>query len=656
MITKHLAKLFSACSAAWMMSMCAPNVGYAQVFDIDQIPEIPRTKLDAGTNTSLDDADTALQPSDDVSELNNDAGYVSENAETECSGLESFRGNGTCVEPGTGSGNELLDLTDVTDSTPTTGNALMADGTNWVSRPLTVSDIAGASNSNTSIDARVTVSPSVAISAGVITQITTFDEVWDDGNNFASGTYTAPEAGKYEVIFSPRFNIAVDGDRMILYIRVNGTNKGVGYEQAGGTGQVTPNLSVTVDLAISDTLTFFVQNVDNDDTIVTSATGLFSYVDVRYLGDGVLADDQNAGEVAVDATGFSGNLSATDVDIQTTLETIDALALGGADATTVSDTAEIGLTETGDDITADIVAGSIDETKLDSSTNASLDLADSAIQPGANVSTLTNDTGFITGYTVVESDVTAHEAAMVIAESQISDLAHTMNTDAASKCSGSTTYLDGEDNCDVLISNAAHTGDVTGDTTLTIADDVIDEGNLTGATVTRYNTEVIRLAGQFLLDPNEVNGWGQIGWQDNTNSQDLGDVGATTFNRLTGGLIFPYDVKVKSFFVHHYNSNAAALAWGWVMGTQTKTGGSNTVTTDFILDESSVRSGVNNGAGLRNYLNTTTQETSLDLSSDPNNLVEAGEVLFLGVGAPTAVGTNYYVRVMSGYIEVERVD
>ena len=48
-------------------------------------------------------------------------------------------------------------------------------------------------------------------------------------------------------------------------------------------------------------------------------------------------------------------------------------------------------------ITASIVSGSIDETKLDVSVNASLDLADSALQSGDNISELTNNTGFITG-------------------------------------------------------------------------------------------------------------------------------------------------------------------------------------------------------------------------------------------------------------------
>ena len=47
---------------------------------------------------------------------------------------------------------------------------------------------------------------------------------------------------------------------------------------------------------------------------------------------------------------------------------------------TVTDSDELDLTLTGQDLTATLKAGSIDETKLDTSVNASLDLADSAIQ------------------------------------------------------------------------------------------------------------------------------------------------------------------------------------------------------------------------------------------------------------------------------------
>lgn len=56
---------------------------------------------------------------------------------------------------------------------------------------------------------------------------------------------------------------------------------------------------------------------------------------------------------------------------------------------TVTDSAEIDFTLAGQNITASIVAGSIDETKLDASVNASLDLADTSVQPTAT-QTLTN--------------------------------------------------------------------------------------------------------------------------------------------------------------------------------------------------------------------------------------------------------------------------
>ena len=46
-------------------------------------------------------------------------------------------------------------------------------------------------------------------------------------------------------------------------------------------------------------------------------------------GGGGGTDDQTAAEVPVTATGFSGNLSATDTDVQTALDTIDGFTLGG---------------------------------------------------------------------------------------------------------------------------------------------------------------------------------------------------------------------------------------------------------------------------------------------------------------------------------------
>lgn len=162
------------------------------------------------------------------------------------------------------------------------------------------------------------------------------------------------------------------------------------------------------------------------------------------------------------------------------------------------------------------------------------------------------------------------------------------------------------------------------------------------------NSIVIPLGGQFLLDPNEYNGWGILGPYDNSNTQDLGNVGAVP-NRVAGGFCFPYDVKLVRFYAWHYNSSSAAEAWGWRILRQEKNDASNVVSFVNLLDEI----GDNGGIGPRDYGNTTNQLTDVDLSA--NGAIPAGEVVVLGTEAPTAVGTNYYSRILSGYFEFHRV-
>lgn len=165
----------------------------------------------------------------------------------------------------------------------------------------------------------------------------------------------------------------------------------------------------------------------------------------------------------------------------------------------------------------------------------------------------------------------------------------------------------------------------------------------------RANTIIFPLGGEFLLDPNEFNGWGNIGPYDNRNSQDLSNVGSATINRLAGGLSFPFDVQINRFFAWHHNNNADAEAWGWRITQQQKTDGNNVITTSDILNEVSD----NGGTGPRNYSNNLTQQT--DISFGTPITVPSGDVITLGVESPTAVGTNRFVRVMSGYFELRRV-
>lgn len=163
-----------------------------------------------------------------------------------------------------------------------------------------------------------------------------------------------------------------------------------------------------------------------------------------------------------------------------------------------------------------------------------------------------------------------------------------------------------------------------------------------------------KIGGQFFLDTGEYNGWGVLGAVDETNNQDLGNVGASSLSRIAGGIMYPFDVRIKRLRLVHANNNANAIAFGWAIAKLTKNNSSNTQTTEWLYDEAFDRTanGVPNGNGLRNYLNNTNQITDISLDV----IVEAGKVICLMAGSPSGNGdTNRYVRVQSGYFEFERL-
>lgn len=156
------------------------------------------------------------------------------------------------------------------------------------------------------------------------------------------------------------------------------------------------------------------------------------------------------------------------------------------------------------------------------------------------------------------------------------------------------------------------------------------------------------LGGEILLDPNEHCGWGPRGPFDDRQTQDLGNVGAN-LNRNAGGLSFPFDVQLSRFRAWHRNSNADAQAWGWRIAVQQKTAASNAVTSSDILNQVSD----NGGAGPNDYGNNQNQLTDVTFATPTT--ITAGDVLVLGVEAPTANTTNRYVQIQSGYLLLERV-
>ena len=159
---------------------------------------------------------------------------------------------------------------------------------------------------------------------------------------------------------------------------------------------------------------------------------------------------------------------------------------------------------------------------------------------------------------------------------------------------------------------------------------------------------VFQISGQWLLDPGEVNGWQAIGVYDNTNSADLGNIGANV-SWLTGGLLFPFDVKVKQLKMWQRVNNADALAYGWQLFHSLPVDGSGAARVPtYLLDQ----------VGDGNLLDNDNRSYLVDLSAPAeisDATIPAGQVITLAVAAPTAIATNRYAQVSAGFLELERV-
>lgn len=173
-------------------------------------------------------------------------------------------------------------------------------------------------------------------------------------------------------------------DGNILVYRDAGNDWVLEAKPAGGSN---PALNDVTDVTISSV---------TDNEVLAYDNGSSTWINQTPAEAGLAAASHT--HTASDVTDFDTEVSNnTDVAANTTAR---------HDAVTVTDSSEIDFTLTGQDITASIIAGSIDETKLDTSVNASLDLADSSVQPGDNVSTLTNDAGYTTNTGTVDTSGT----------------------------------------------------------------------------------------------------------------------------------------------------------------------------------------------------------------------------------------------------------
>lgn len=145
-------------------------------------------------------------------------------------------------------------------------------------------------------------------------------------------------------------------------VRVDATGGGGGGD--GVWGEITGTLSDQTDLQ-----TALDGKVDENSSI-TGATK----TKITYDAKGLVTAGADA--TTADIADSSNKRYVTDAQL-TVIGNTSGTNTGDV---TVSDSSEIDFTLTGQQISASIVAGSIDESKLDTSVNASLDLADSAVQ------------------------------------------------------------------------------------------------------------------------------------------------------------------------------------------------------------------------------------------------------------------------------------
>jgi len=220
--------------------------------------------------------------------------------------------------------------------------------------------------------------------------------------------------------------------------------------------------------------------------VYTGSAWVAAYVSAA----GVLVQANNLSDVASALTSRTNLGVAIGTDVQAHSAVLDATT---ASYTTAEETKLAGI-ETSADVTdtANVTAaGALMDSEVtnlaqvkafdstDYATAAQGTLADSATQPGDNVSTLTNDAGYLTSFTetndltsavtwanvpdanITQSSVTQHQAAFSLTESQISDLGtyvtKTSATGSAEVPSGTTAQRDGSPSAGYLRFNTTDT-------------------------------------------------------------------------------------------------------------------------------------------------------------------------------------------------------
>jgi len=288
-----------------------------------------------------------------------------------------------------------------------------------------------------------------------------------DTTNLLSGagggsSYTLPIAS----------NTVLGGIKIGAGLSINGSGV-VSVTGGSSSGIVLSDISVTSNAAGTAALTY-----DN-------TTGVFSYT----------PPDLSAYQLSANA--FSG--SYTDLTNTPTLFSGAYADLTGTPTLFSGAYADLTGTPT---IPADVSDLTDTTNLLDHFSGSYNDLTDKPTIPTVPtvISAFTNDSGYITGYTVTQADVTAHQTAIVITESQISDLGAYLTSVAFADLTATPTTIAGYGITDAF--DGAYTS-LTGTPTIpTDVSDLTDTTNLLAGST---------FDGQFsslLNTPTTISGYG----------------------------------------------------------------------------------------------------------------------------------------------------
>ncbi len=164
-----------------------------------------------------------------------------------------------------------------------------------------------------------------------------------------------------------------------------------------------------------------------------------------------------------------------------------------------------------------------------------------------------------------------------------------------------------------------------------------------------------QFGGQYRLETGEVNGWGSVGFSDDSNTQDLGNHDDANLTWISGGFIYPFAVQLRRVFAGHRVNNDDAEPFGFVVFGMTKTVGGTVRATTFYRHETQE----NGNVGPRDYGESNQYE---EYDDDLTGVVAAQNIpafTYIGFGvsmpeAATAAAIRL-VQVGGGFMEFERL-